>query len=79
VTGPRDELRALVARQLGQPGVALDDRLVEDLGADSMDLVTIVAVLEETYQVSIDEERLPLLRTVRDVAAELDRQLGDGR
>ena len=65
------ELRDLVARQLGRPDVGLDDRLIEDLGAESMDLVTIVAVVEENYQISIDEERLPLIRTVRDLANEI--------
>jgi acyl carrier protein len=67
------ELTDLVARQLGRPDVGLDDRLVEDLGAESMDLVTIVAVVEETYQITIDEERLPLIRTVRDLAHEIAR------
>jgi acyl carrier protein len=73
MTGRRDELRDLVARQLGRHDVALDDRLIEDLGADSMDLVAIVAVIEESYLVSIDEERVPLLRTVRDVVEEIER------
>jgi acyl carrier protein len=78
MTGRHDELRDLVARQLGRHDVALDDRLIEDLGADSMDLVAIVAVIEESYLVSIDEERVPLLRTVRDVADEIARLLGGG-
>jgi acyl carrier protein len=76
MTRLQDELRALVGRQLGRPKVALDDRLVEDLGADSMDLVTIAAVVEESYRVRLEEERLPLLRTVRDIEAELDRLRG---
>ena len=71
------DLTDLVARQLGRPDVGLDDRLIEDLGAESMDLVTVVAVIEETCQVSIAEERLPLIRTVRDLADELAR-LGAG-
>jgi acyl carrier protein len=71
------ELRDLVARQLGRHQVDLDSRLIEDLGAESVDLVTIVAVIEESYQISIDEERLPLLRTVRDLAREIARLRGD--
>jgi acyl carrier protein len=70
------ELCDLVARQLGRPKVGLDDRLIEDLGAESVDLVNIVAVVEETYQVSVEEERLPLLRTVRDLADEVTRLRG---
>jgi acyl carrier protein len=71
------EVLDLVARQLGHDDADLDDRLVEDLGAESVDLVTIVAILEEDYQVKIAEERLPLLRTARDLAAEIAR-LRDG-
>lgn len=73
-----DELRELVARQLGQPRVAVDDRLVEDLGAESIDIVTIVAVVEESYGVVIEEERLPLLRTAGDLAEEITRLRGGG-
>jgi acyl carrier protein len=69
-------VRQIVARQLGIDAVAPADRLVEDLGAESMDLVTIVAVLEETYQIRVDEERLPVLLTVGDLAAEIARLTG---
>jgi acyl carrier protein len=72
------DVRDLVARQLGRQEVAMDDRLIEDLGAESVDLVTIVAVIEETYRVSVEEERLPLIRTVRDLANELGRLLEGG-
>jgi acyl carrier protein len=70
------ELLDIVARQLGRDDADLDDRLVEDLGAESVDLVTIVAVLEEDYQVKISEERLPLLRTTRDLAREISSLRG---
>jgi acyl carrier protein len=73
MNGNADQIRELIARQLGIHEVGLNDRLAEDLGAESIDLVTIVAVIEETFGVSIDEERLPLLRTPADLAAELAR------
>ena len=72
------EVAGLIARQLGQHEVGQRDRLIEDLGASSLDLVTIIAVLEESYGVRVDEERLPLLRTVADVASELGRLRGGG-
>jgi acyl carrier protein len=70
------EVLDLVARQLGRHTVTLEDRLIEDLGAESIDLVTVVAVIEETYLITIDEERLPLIRTVRDLADEITRLSG---
>ncbi len=78
MNGHAGELRELVARQLGLYDVGLDDRLIEDLGAASADIMTIVAIVEEAYGVRIDEEQLPLLRTVRDLAEETARLLGEG-
>jgi acyl carrier protein len=70
--GNADQIRELIARQLGVHEVGLNDRLVEDLRAESIDLVSIIAVIEETYGVGVDEQRLPLLRTLADLAAELE-------
>jgi acyl carrier protein len=78
MNGYAGEVRDLVARQLGRHHVALDDRLVEDLGAESIDIATIVAVMEETYRVTVDEERLPRIHTVRDLAEEAARLHGGG-
>jgi acyl carrier protein len=78
MSAPSQAVQELVARQLGRHHVSLDDRLVEDLGAESIDLVTIAAVVEESFGVSVAEERLPLLHTVRDLAAEIARLRGTG-
>jgi acyl carrier protein len=78
MTGNADQVRDLVAAQLGLDRVEPGDRLVEDLGAESIDIVSIVATLEETYQVSVEEERLPRLRTVQDLADEIARLTGEG-
>jgi acyl carrier protein len=41
-------------------------RFVEDLQATSIDLVEIVAVLQNTFDVDIDEAQVARLRTVQD-------------
>ena len=61
-----DALCGLAGRLLGQP-VAADDRLVVDLGAESIDLVNLVAEVEERYAVVVDEEQLAHIHTVRDL------------
>lgn len=78
MNGHAGGVQDLVARQLGRHEVALDDRLIEDLDAGSIDIVTIVAVIEEAYRVSVDEERLPRIHTVRDLAEEVARLRGGG-
>ena len=62
-----DAIAALVGRQLGVERVEPGDQLVEDLGAESADLLNLVAALEDGYGVTIEEEELPGLRTVRDL------------
>jgi len=57
----------LIKRQLGRTNVNLHDRLLEDLGAESADLVNIIATLEDDYNIVIDEESISSLHTVRDV------------
>jgi len=48
--------------------------LVKDLGIDSMDLTTVVLVLQGEYKVKIDEDSYPSLTSVRAIADHI-RQL----
>ena len=71
-----EEIQKLVALQLGKRRVAAGDRLVEDLGAESIDLVSLVATLEDRYGVTVADEELAALRTVADVHALARRHTG---
>jgi acyl carrier protein len=42
--------------------------LVEELGIDSMDMATVVLVLQDEYKVKIDEDHYPRLTSVRAIA-----------
>ena len=42
--------------------------LVDELGIDSMDLTTLVLVLQDDFDITIDEDDYPLLKTVRAIA-----------
>ena len=68
VTPDLDALCTLAGRLLGQP-VGADDRLVEEFGAESVDLVNLVAEVEERYAVVVEEEQLAHIHTVRDLHA----------
>ncbi len=57
------EIRRLVADELRRPDVAADALIIEELGAESIDVMNIVAALEERYGVTIGESELPDLRT----------------
>jgi len=62
-----DEICRLFRLQLGIKQVKGADHIQETLGAESIDLVNIVATIEEKYHVEFDEEELALLQTVADL------------
>jgi acyl carrier protein len=62
-----DEINDLVRIQLGVKQVNSVDRIIEDLGAESADIVNIIAALEDKFQILIDEEEIGDIRTVEDL------------
>ena len=49
--------------------------LVDEIGIDSMDLATIVLVLQDEYAVKIDEDDYPKLRAIRLIAEYIQERL----
>jgi acyl carrier protein len=53
--------------QLGRAGVNPEDRFIEDLAAESIDMMHIVVAVEERTGINIPEENVPDLRTVGEM------------
>jgi acyl carrier protein len=64
-----EAIQEIVGRQLGKRGVRADDELVADLGVESLDYVNLVCALEEKYGVSVADDELGSVKTVRDLHA----------
>lgn len=62
-----DDVAELVRVQLGARSVRAEDRLLEDLAAESADVLNIVAAAEDRWGVVIGEEELIDLVTVTDL------------
>jgi acyl carrier protein len=64
-------VRAIVAEHFAMPedDITLESRIVEDLGADSLDMAELVLVLEGRFGVKILEQDAFGLQTVGDVVA----------
>ena len=57
--------------------ISMDSSFVDDLGADSVDLVELVMAMEEEFDIGeIDEEDLAGLKTVGDCVRYLSSKLG---
>jgi acyl carrier protein len=54
---------------------SFDLDLVDELGVDSMDLATVVLVLQDEYGVMIDEDDYPQLGSIRKIADYIRQQL----
>ena len=62
-------MQDLIAEQfaIDADGISMDSSFVDDLGADSVDLVELVMAMEEEFNVGeIDEDDLTGLKTVGD-------------
>lgn len=75
MSGIEQEILDLVALQLGARAVKSGDRLIEELGAESADVLNLVATVEDRYKIEIDEEEIPQLSTVADVHHLVQRRL----
>ena len=63
------ELQQLAAEILGvdATNVQLDKSFAKDLAADSLDLVELIAVVEDKYDVELSEERLETMKKIGDL------------
>jgi acyl carrier protein len=63
------KVREKIAEQLGVAAdeVKPESSFIEDLGADSLDIVELVMALEEEFNIEISDEDAEKIRTVKDV------------
>lgn len=64
-----DKVKEILSKQLRVDVSKIDDdaAIIEDLGADSLDLVEMLMTFEDTYGFTIDDDDAMNLKTVRDV------------
>lgn len=66
----------VIEQQLGASSPKLADRLVEDLGADSLDTIELVMAVEDEFGIEISDDEAEACRTVQDSVDLLARKLG---
>ena len=68
------KVKEIVCEQLGvgEDEVSPNASFIEDLGADSLDIVELVMALEEEYDLEISDEEAEKIRTVQDVVTYIE-------
>ena len=71
----QEKVIEVIAKQLGKKccDIQLEHRIVEDLGADSLDVVEMLMTLEDDHGVVIPDDVAMNLKTVADVVAYLNK------
>ena len=71
-------LRKIIADQLGVPeeDVVPEASFIEDLNADSLEMVDLIISLEEEFGVQVSDEDAEKIKTVKDAIEFLHDQIG---
>ncbi len=69
-----DKVKQMLANQLNVPVEKIneDSKLIEDLGADSLDMIEMLMSLEEEFGISVPDDKVEELKTVGNIVAFID-------
>jgi acyl carrier protein len=62
------ELVAEVLVDVNKENIQLSSKIVDDLGAESLDIYDMIALLEDEFGMEITDEQVEKIQTVQDVA-----------
>ena len=70
-----EKVRDIVVEQLSVEAdeVAIDSTFIDDLGADSLDIVELIMAFEEEFNIEIPDEAAEKIKTVQDVVTYIDQ------
>lgn len=72
-----DKIKKIIAKNLSisEDKVTMEADFVNDLGADSIDLVEIYMDLEDEFEMSIPDQELPNIKTVGDLVKFIETKI----
>lgn len=71
-----EQVKKIVKEQLGVEAeeIQMSSTFVDDLGADSLDIVELIMAFEEEFNIEIPDEKAEKIKTVEDVVKYIDEQ-----
>lgn len=70
-----EKIRKALAEQLEvkEDTITMDTNIIDDLGADSLDVVELMMFIEDTFNLAIPDDALHTFRTLGDVVAYVEK------
>ena len=70
-----DKVKAITVEQLSVDAddVKMESTFIDDLGADSLDIVELIMAFEEEFGIEIPDEAAEKIKTVQDVVTYIDQ------
>ena len=70
-----EKVRAMLAKQLNlsPDKITMESDVVKDLGADSLDVVELLISLQDDYGISIPEDDIVNVKTVKDIVEMIEK------
>ena len=71
-----DKVKKLLVEQLNAKpdSVKLESKIIEDLGADSLDVVELLMTLEDEFGVTVTDEEAVTLKSVSDIVKLIEKK-----
>jgi len=73
-----EKVKQIIVEQLGVDEAQVEDNasFVDDLGADSLDIVELVMAFEEAFELEIPDEDAEKIATVKDAVTYIENKTG---
>lgn len=70
-----ENVKAMIAKQLKVDAATItpESRLIEDLKADSANVMVMIMELEDTYGIMVEDDQIMKMKTVSDVVAYIEK------
>ncbi len=70
----KEKIVNLIAEKLGKKpsDIKMTSRLIEDLGADSLDVVELIMTFEDEFGIALPDEDVSKMKTVGDIISYIE-------
>lgn len=71
-----EEIKSIIIEQLDveENQISINSKIIDDLGADSLDLLEIITSVEEKYDIKISKDKIEKIKTIGDILKAIEEK-----